>query len=124
MQETVVNSIISFHLIQFIKDYCKLVKPYVKEHLSKKIPSLDELRSLAEQEFINSYGLIPTCAVFVPGCLTIAGKSANLVESKSLSMVGANSIISAMMIHRESRLFACTITEYVLSYDRATRKQQ
>lgn len=112
--------------MQFLKDYYKLVKHHLDERLPKKIPSfpsVNELRSRAEQEFINSYGLYPTCAVFAPGCFTIAGKSANLPESKSLSMVGANSGISAA-VHCEPQFLVCTIAEYALSYNRDVRKKQ
>ncbi|KAK1117950.1 hypothetical protein K0M31_015617 [Melipona bicolor] len=76
---------------QFSKDCHKLAKTrFRSEHLSRRVatsPSVDELRSLAEREFVDSYGLFPTCAVFAPGCLTVAdGKCADLAENRSLSM--------------------------------------
>nr|XP_012147631.1 PREDICTED: uncharacterized protein LOC100882745 [Megachile rotundata] len=74
---------------KFLKDYYKIVKPYLNDDFSSKVSlvsSVDELKSKAEKEFNNYYGSYPTCAVFAPGSLTVAGKNTNLVESKSLSM--------------------------------------
>ncbi|CAL7948391.1 unnamed protein product [Xylocopa violacea] len=51
-----------------------------------KFPSVNDLKTLAEHEFISSYGLFPTCAVFAPGCLTLAGKSVDIAGNKTLSM--------------------------------------
>ncbi|KAK9299946.1 hypothetical protein QLX08_007171 [Tetragonisca angustula] len=75
---------------QFSRDCHEPVKTRPNEYPSKSVsssPSVDELRRLAEQEFVGCYGLFPTCAVFAPGCLTVAGnESADLAETRSLSM--------------------------------------
>lgn len=92
-------------LMQFLKDYYNVMKHHLDDGLSEQIPrfpTMKELRAQAEQSFINSYGLYPSCAVYAPGCLTIAGKSTDLAESKSLSMVGANSSVPTTF-HCESR---------------------
>ncbi|KAG7206281.1 hypothetical protein KM043_003663 [Ampulex compressa] len=46
---------------------------------------VEDLRRLAEEEFRNHYGTVPTTAVFAPGCLTIGGVDTNF-ENISLSM--------------------------------------
>ncbi|XP_026669534.1 uncharacterized protein LOC108625193 [Ceratina calcarata] len=61
-----------------------MVQPYLYDDFSGKIatfPTINELKLQAEQEFVNSYGLFPTCAVYAPGCLTIAGKCTDLAET-------------------------------------------
>ncbi|XP_078033285.1 uncharacterized protein LOC144468037 [Augochlora pura] len=78
---------------KFVKDYHKLIKSYLVDDFANDIqqtPNVDDLLSLAEQDFIQTYGVFPTCAVYAPGCLTIAGKGTNLAESNSLSMVREN----------------------------------
>lgn len=91
-----------------------------------KFPSVDELKEFAEKKFFEFYKVEPTCAVYAPGTLTIAGKCMGFAESKSLSMVGGNSSISAP-IHCQVPIFlACTIAEHALfsSRDRDAWEKQ
>lgn len=100
------NSFKSLFYTQFLKDYYKFVKHHLSEnYLPKNItrfPGVDELKEFAEKKFFEFFKLEPTCAVYAPGTLTIAGKCMGIAESKSVSMVGANSSIFAP-IHCKSR---------------------
>lgn len=111
-----------------MKDYYKFVKHHLSEnYLPKNVtrfPAVDELKEFAEKKFFEFYNLEPTCAVYAPGTLSIAGKCMGVAESKSLSMVGCKFKHFCADSLQVPIFLARTIAEHALfSRDRGKRNR-